>query len=91
MKHQIISRVRQPDHIHTHGDGDGRGSRQVYIDGVLCSRVVKADTQAGTVEVVTNPVTVDLETGHITEAQRAAVGGPTGAQSYALTGKEGKA
>ena len=63
MKHQIISRVRQPDHIHT--PGDGRGSRQVYIDGLLCSRVVKADTQAGTVEVVTNPVTVDLETGHI--------------------------
>lgn len=65
MKHQIISRVRQPEHIHT--PGDGRGSRQIYIDGVLCSRVVKADTQAGTVEVVTNPVTVDLETGHIVE------------------------
>ena len=56
MKHQIISRVRQPEHIHT--PGDGRGSRQVYIDGVLCSRVDKADTQTGTVEVVTNPVTV---------------------------------
>ena len=63
MKHQTISRVCQPDHIHT--PGDGRGSRQVYINGVLCHRVVKADTKTGTVEVLTNPVAVDLETGHI--------------------------
>lgn len=49
--------MRQGKHIHT--AYDGRGSRDVFLNGKLIDRVVYADTRAGIVRVVGNPLNLD--------------------------------
>ncbi len=49
--------MRQGRHIHT--AGDGRGPRDVFLNGKLIDRVMYADTSAGFVRVVGNPVKLD--------------------------------
>ncbi len=48
---------RGRDWIHTYEDG--RGIRDVYLDGRLLKRVVFADTRRGIVRVCDDPVRVD--------------------------------
>jgi hypothetical protein len=45
-----------PPHIHT--PSDGRGPRDVYLDGVLIKRVIMADTKRGIVQVTDDPVKI---------------------------------
>lgn len=49
--------MRQGRHIHT--AGDGRGPRDVFLNGKLVDRVMYADTRAGIVRVVGSPVKLD--------------------------------
>ena len=49
--------MRHGNHIHT--TGDGRGPRDVFLNGKLIDRVMYADTSAGFVRVVGNPVKLD--------------------------------
>ena len=49
--------MRHGNHIHT--AGDGRGPRDVFLNGKLIDRVMYADTRAGFVRVVGNPVKLD--------------------------------
>ncbi len=44
------------DHIHTWGDG--RGPRDVYLDGVQIKRVMSADPTHGIVRVYHHPIRV---------------------------------
>lgn len=44
-------------HIHT--PNDGRGWRDVYLDGKLIDRVIFADEKRGIVHVVHNPLRID--------------------------------
>ena len=49
--------MRHGNHIHT--AGDGRGPRDVFLNGKLIDRVTYADTRAGIVRVVGNPLKLD--------------------------------
>ena len=49
--------MKQPDHIHT--GGDGRGQRDVFLDGRLIDQVVYADTKRGIVRVTDSPPRLD--------------------------------
>lgn len=48
--------TNQP-HIHFHGDG--RGVRQVYLNGVPVNRVLYANTSRGKIRVTDNPLRMD--------------------------------
>ena len=56
-----------PGHIHF--PGDGRGLRDVFVDGELVQDVVFADTRRGTVKVFKRPLQVD-ERGRIVRETR---------------------
>lgn len=49
--------MKHNKHIHT--AGDGRGPRDVFLNGKLIDRVMYADTRAGLVRVTGNPVKLD--------------------------------
>ena len=49
--------VKTPDHIH-HPD-DGRGQRQVFLDGKPIKRCLYADTRRGLVRVFNDPLRLD--------------------------------
>jgi hypothetical protein len=46
------------DHIHT--PKDGRGRRDVYLDGVQIKRVTYADTRCGVVRIMYDPLKLCL-------------------------------
>lgn len=49
--------MRPSNHVHT-GD-DGRGVRDVFLNGTLLKHVIYADTKRGIVRVVDNPPNID--------------------------------
>lgn len=49
--------MRHGKHIHT--AYDGRGPRDVFLNGKLIDRVMYADTRTGIVRVVSNPLKLD--------------------------------
>jgi hypothetical protein len=50
-------KMAKGSHIHT--SDDGRGRRDVFLNGKLIERVTYADTRRGIVRVVGNPIKLD--------------------------------
>lgn len=44
---------------HVHTGGDGRGARDVFLDGTLINDVMYADTKRGIVRITTRPIRLD--------------------------------
>lgn len=53
---RLLGRIRTLARPHIHLPDDGRGPRQVYIDGQAVKRVIYADTRKGFVRIHHDPI-----------------------------------